>query len=125
MLGYSGVDHISLVEGLKGWRDISWFLVEGDDNFWQLDLTPNLNQMHAAAMDRVKATDIEEEINRRVRAASALTQTVEGVRVYTLPKSPQDVEDSPEFRYLLLGTGFRGHGGDQAFPLASQPISQI
>src|SRR5262249_47862559 len=30
LLGYSGVDRISLVEGLKGWRDVSWFLVEGD-----------------------------------------------------------------------------------------------
>jgi hypothetical protein len=116
LLGYSGVDHISLIEGLRGWRDSSWFLVEGDDNFWQLDLTPNLNQMHAAAMDRVKPADIEEEINRRVRAASALTQTIEGVRVYTLPKSPNDVEDSPEFRYLVLGPNHAVTAGTEPAP---------
>ena len=116
LLGYSGVDHISLAEGLKGWRDASWFLVKGDDNFWQLDLTPNLNQMHAAAMDQVKSADIEEEINRRVRAANALTQAVEGVRVYTLPKSPHDVEDSPEFRYLVLSPGHAVTAGTEPSP---------
>ncbi len=106
LLAYSGVDQISLTEGLKGWRGLSWFLVEGDDHFWQLDLTPNLNQMHAAAMDRVKGSDIEDEIHKRASNAKTLTERPNDIPAHVLPRSPRDVEDDknkPELRYLILG----------------------
>jgi hypothetical protein len=103
LLAYSGVDQISLTEGLKGWRGLSWFLVEGDDHFWQLDLTPNLNQMHAAAMDRVKGSDIEDEIHKRASNAKTLTERPNDIPAHVLPRSPRDVEDKPDFRYLVLG----------------------
>lgn len=103
LLAYSGPDQLSLTEGLKDWRSRSWFLVEGDDHFWQLDLTPNLNQMHASQMERVTASEISDEIRRRASDNKTLTRTSDGVRVYTLPRSPRDVEDNPEFRYLVLG----------------------
>jgi len=102
LLAYSGVDQISLMEGLKAWRGFSWFLVEVDDTFWQLDLVPNLNQMHADAMDRVTTSTIDEELHHRVQAEKTLTRTTNDVRVYNLPRSPSYVEDSPEFRYLVL-----------------------
>jgi hypothetical protein len=102
LLAYSGVDRISLEEGLKNWRGVSWFLVEGDDLFWQLDLTPNLNQMHATAMERVRYGEIEDEVRRRVKDSRVLT-TSEDVPMNTLPLAPRDVPDKPEFRYLLLG----------------------
>lgn len=103
LLAYSGVDQISLTEGLKDWRGRSWFLVEGDDHFWQLDLTPNLNKMHADALDRVRTSDVEDEVRRRARDARILTRTTDGVRAYTLPGAPRDVEENAEFRYLVLG----------------------
>jgi hypothetical protein len=103
LLAYTGVDTISLSEGLTAWRGLSWFLVEGDDNSWQLDLAPNLNRMHADALERVTTVMVEDELMKRVRDVKTLSQTTEGVRAYMLPQSPREVEDSPEFRYLVLG----------------------
>jgi hypothetical protein len=103
LLAYSGPDQLSLTDGLKDWRGRSWFLVEGDDHFWQLDLTSNLNKMHAEAMEHVSASEISNEIKQRARDNKTLTKTTDGVRPYNLPGSPRDVEDTAEFRYLVLG----------------------
>src|SRR5262249_8639265 len=70
-----------------------------------LDLAPNLNRMHADALDRITLRAIDDELRTRIQRVRELSFTTDGVRAYMMPASARDVEDNPDFRYLVLGTG--------------------
>lgn len=102
LLAHPSVDAAALEEGLRKWRDISWFLVENPD-VWQLSTTPNLTRMHDRAMGWLNETEIDDELKRRIRAVPTLKTADPGVEVHTLPQSPRDISDDPQLHYLILG----------------------
>ena len=101
LLAHPAVDAAALEEGLRKWRDISWFLVENPD-VWQLSTTPNLTRMHDRAMSWLNGPEIDDELRRRIQAVPALKAADPGVEVHTLPQRPRDVSDDLTLRYLIL-----------------------
>ena len=119
LVGGSAPDAIELEKGLRRWRDTSWFLDDTDvdsdtDEFggeqqlpksWRLGNAPNLKQMHdEACRDRVTDAMVEDRLEDSIRKTKSLTSgaSAAGARVHLLPKSPKDVPDDGEFRYLVL-----------------------
>lgn len=102
LLAHPEVDPVALEEGLRKWREVSWFLVE-DPAVWQLGTVPNLTHMHVQAMAQLSESEIDDELRRRIRSVSALTAADPGVEVHTLPQSPRDVSDDLQLHYLILG----------------------
>ena len=119
LVGGSAPDAIELEKGLRRWRDTSWFLDDddiGDDpdlgdertlpRSWRLGNAPNLKQMHdEACRNRVTDAMVEDRLEEVIRKTKSLTSgaSTAGARVHLLPKSPKDVPDDGEFRYLILG----------------------
>ena len=120
LVGGSAPDAIELEKGLRRWRDTSWFLDDDDigddpDEFgsgqglpqsWRLGNAPNLKQMHdEACRNRVTDVMVEDRLEDLIRKTKPLTTgaSAAGARVHLLPKSPKDVPDNGEFRYLILG----------------------
>lgn len=120
LAGGSAPDAIELEKGLRRWRDTSWFLDDEDlaadagefgadqalPRSWRLGNAPNLKQMHdQACRDRVTEEMVEERLLGLIRKTKSLTSgaSAAGSRVHLLPKSPADVPDNGEFRYLVLG----------------------
>ena len=120
LAGGSAPDAIELEKGLRRWRDTSWFLDDSDidddsDEFggeerlpmsWRLGNAPNLKQMHdEACRNRVTDAMVEDRLEELIRKTKSLTAGAPpaGARVHLLPKSPKDVPDNGEFRYLVLG----------------------
>ena len=103
LLAHPSVDPTALSEGLKKWRDLSWFLTD-DLAVWALGTTSNLTHMHARAIERLGAPEIDDELRKRIQNTSALKQADDGVLVHLLPKGPEDVPDNLEgLRYIVLG----------------------
>ena len=120
LVGGSAPDAIELEKGLRRWRDTSWFLDDTDidddtDEFggeqrlpqsWRLGNAPNLKQMHdEACRNRVTDAMVEDRLDELIRKTKSLAigASAAGARVHLLPKSPKDVPDNGEFRYLVLG----------------------
>ena len=121
LVGGSAPDGIELEKGLRRWRDTSWFLDDedtGDDadgypnhqalpKSWRLGNAPNLKQMHdEACRDRVTAEMVEAHLAKAVGDAKAKLTAgalAAGAQVHVLPKSPKDVADDGDFRYVVLG----------------------
>ena len=102
LLAHPGVDPAALEEGLRKWRQISWFLIE-DPTVWQLGTTPNLTHMHVQAMEQLRESEIDDELRRRVRGVPNLSAADPGIEVHNLPQSPRDVSDDLHLHYLILG----------------------
>jgi hypothetical protein len=103
LLAHPKVDPVALAEGLKKWRDLSWFLTE-DTTSWALSTNSNLTHMHVRAMERLAATAVDDEVRRRIQTASELKQADSDVLVHVLPKGPEDIPDNLEgLRYIILG----------------------
>ena len=102
LLAHPEIDSAALEEGLRNWRDRSWFLVENPD-VWQLGTTPNLTRMHVRAMDGLGEEEIDDELRKRIQAVSTLKIADPGVVPHALPKSPRDVGDDAQLHYLILG----------------------
>lgn len=102
LLAHPDLDAAALEEGLRKWRQLSWFLVE-DANFWQLGTTANLTHMHLQAKGWLDDHEIEQELEKRVRAVSTLKAADYGVEVHTLPSGPHNVDDNLALHYLILG----------------------
>jgi len=103
LLAHPSVDPMALSEGLKKWRDLSWFLTD-DLAVWALGTTSNLTHMHARAIERLGEPEIDDELRKRIQNTSALKQADDGVLVHLLPKGPEDVPDNLEgLRYIVLG----------------------
>lgn len=103
LLAHPKIDPLALAEGLKKWRDLSWFLVD-DPTVWALSTTPNLTHMHERAMERLPEPSVEDELRKRIQGTADLKQADEGVIPHALPQGPQDVPDNVEgLRYLILG----------------------
>jgi len=96
------VDSAALEEGLRKWRDLSWFLVE-DPDAWQLGTTPNLTHMHVQAMGWLNEDEIEEELKRRIQAVPQLAAADPGVEVHRLPVNSSYISDDLKLHYLILG----------------------
>ncbi|MEW5957009.1 MAG: DUF499 domain-containing protein [Chloroflexota bacterium] len=96
------VDAAALEEGLRKWRQLSWFLVEDTGN-WQLSTTPNLTHMHLQAKGWLDDSEIEQELEKRVRAVPALKEADSVVEVHVLPPRPDRIEDNLQLHYLILG----------------------
>ncbi|MGH2458401.1 MAG: DUF499 domain-containing protein, partial [Chloroflexota bacterium] len=102
LLAHPEVDPAALGEGLKKWREISWFLSE-DPDAWQLGTNPNLTHMHVRATERLSEAAVDEELRARIQGARELAVADDGVRVHRLPQSPGDIGDSVDLRYVVLG----------------------
>ncbi|MCR4407531.1 MAG: DUF499 domain-containing protein [Anaerolineae bacterium] len=102
LLAHPGMDPAALEEGLRKWRELSWFLVE-DPAVWQLGTTPNLTHLHVQAMDQLQESEIDDELRRRIRGIPSLSTADPGVEVHNLPQSPRDVSDDLHLHYLILG----------------------
>lgn len=102
LLAHPGVDASALEEGLRKWRERSWFLVDNPD-VWQLGTTANLTHMHVQAMAQLTESEIDDELRKRIRGVPALSAADPGVEVHNLPKSPADVGDDQHLHYLILG----------------------
>jgi len=102
LLAHPDVDPAALGEGLKKWREISWFLSE-DLDAWQLGTNPNLTHMHVRAMERLSEESIDDELRTRIQNARELAMADDGVQVHRLPQSPRDVGDSVDLHYVVLG----------------------
>ena len=122
LVGGSAPDGIELEKGLRRWRETSWFLDDedaGDDaddhgtqhglpKSWRLGNAPNLKQMHdEACRDRVTADMVEARLEEAIGKTKSLTTgaSAAGAMVHVLPKSPKDVADDGNFRYVVLGAG--------------------
>lgn len=102
LLAHPLVDPAALEEGLRKWRELSWFLVE-DPDVWQLGTTPNLTHMHVQAMGWLNEDEIEEELKRRIQAVPQLAAADPGVEVHRLPVNPSYISDDLKLHYLILG----------------------
>lgn len=102
LLAPCSTDPAALEEGLRKWRDTSWFLVE-DTAVWQLSTTANLTHMHVQAMAQLGESEIYDELHKRIRAVRDLSASDPGVEIHVLPKSPADVSDTLNLHYLVLG----------------------
>lgn len=126
LVGPTRPDKISLGKGLMGWLETSWFLDEAADpdrsksvdakelpKVWRLGSTPNLNQMHAAACDRVLPEDVELRLDEEIRGAKALSAgaSAAGAVVHILPSKPADVSDDGDFHYAVLGRSAASDSG--------------
>lgn len=101
LLAHPDIDGAAIEEGLRKWRERSWFLVENPD-VWQLGTVPNLTHMHFQAKNGVPETEINDELRRRIKAISELKAADPGVEVHVLPQSPRDIDDNLQLHYLVL-----------------------
>jgi hypothetical protein len=101
LLAHPEIDVAAMEEGLRKWRERSWFLVENPD-VWQLGTTPNLTHMHIQAMGRLNESEIDDELERRIRSVLLLQKVDDGVELHLLPETPRDVEDNLRLHYLIL-----------------------
>ncbi len=103
LLVHPTVDASSVDEGLRKWREKSWFLVENPD-VWQLGTTANLTHMHIQAMGWLSESDIDDELRARIKNVASLKAADSGVEVHALPSSgPRDVGDDLKLHYVILG----------------------
>ena len=110
LLAHADIDVMSVKEGLSKWREASWFLKENEDS-WALGTTPNLTNMHVRAMQRINDGQINEDLIKRIRN-SKLGQNTDSVDVHTLPQSPADIPDTPEFRFVIVGPEYTAVPGE-------------
>jgi hypothetical protein len=98
LLAHPLVDPAALEEGLRKWRNLSWFLVE-DPDAWQLGTTPNLTHMHVQAMGWLNEDEIEEELKRRIQVVPQLAAADPGVEVHRLPVNPSYTRHGHKLRF--------------------------
>ena len=121
MVGAGAPGTIDLDKALGGWRELSWFLDDGDlddaaaggaggagglPRSWRLGNRPNLKQMHdEACTQRVTDDAVERRLKDEARRTRRLTEGARaaGAQVHVLPESPRDLADNGEFRYVVLG----------------------
>jgi hypothetical protein len=101
LLAHPDVDAAAIEEGLRKWRERSWFLVENPD-VWQLGTVPNLTHMHYQAKNGVSEPEIGDELRKRIKAIPELKSADPGVEVHVLPQSPRDIDDNLRLHYLVL-----------------------
>jgi len=101
LLAHPQIDAAAVEEGLRKWRQQSWFLVE-DHDVWQLGTIPNLTHMHYQATQAVPEAEINDELRRRIKSVSQLKAADSGVKVHILPRSPRDIDDDLRLHYLVL-----------------------
>jgi uncharacterized protein len=103
LLVHPTVDASAIDEGLRKWRDKSWFLVENPD-VWQLGTTANLTHMHIQAIGWLNESEIDDELRTRIKNVSTLKAADGGVEVHALPISgPRDISDDLKLHYVILG----------------------
>ena len=143
MIGAGAPGAIDLDKALGGWRELSWFLDDGDlddaggagaagggagglPRSWRLGNRPNLKQMHdEACAQRVTDDAVERRLKDEARRTRRLTEGARaaGAQVHTLPESPRDLADNGEFRYVVLGPEAASESGRPSAP-ASRYLSE-
>lgn len=111
LLAHPEVDAISLEQGLSEWRKRSWFLKEEEDT-WALGTAANLTNMHVRAMRRVTDAQINEDLEKRIRAAK-LGRNRDQVAVHAFPDSPADVADTPELHFVIVSPKYAAVPGEE------------
>jgi hypothetical protein len=124
LLGATRPDLINLSKALRQWVAVSWFLDDettqempaSEDALprsWRLGPDPNLTQMHHDACSRVASSAIEHMLREQISKLKWLSEgaTAAGARVHTLPREPGDVDDTGEFRYVILGASAAAESG--------------
>ena len=112
LIGPCRVDKIELEKGLGRWAWRSYWLddaalpeKEGQlPADWRLGNRPNLTQMQAAAAALINDDVVKARLIEEIQKAKTLTSGASalGVRVYTLPTKPKDIEDDGLFHYAVL-----------------------
>ena len=142
MIGAGAPGAIDLDKALGGWRELSWFLDDGDlddadagagpggagglPKSWRLGNRPNLKQMHdEACAQRVTDDAVEQRLKEEARRTRRLGEGARaaGAQVHTLPESPRDLADNGEFRYVVLGPEAASESG-RPNALASRYLSE-
>ena len=143
MVGAGAPGAIDLDKALGGWRELSWFLDDGDlddaaaigaaaggagglPRSWRLGNRPNLKQMHdEACVQRVTDDAVERRLKDEARRTRRLTEGARaaGAQVHVLPESPRDLADNGEFRYVVLGPEAASESGRPSAP-ASRYLSE-
>ena len=143
MIGAGAPGAIDLDKALGGWRELSWFLDDGDlddaggagaagggagglPRSWRLGNRPNLKQMHdEACAQRVTDDAVERRLKDEARRTRRLTEGARaaGAQVHVLPESPRDLADNGEFRYAVLGPEAASESGRPSAP-ASRYLSE-
>ena len=135
MVGAGAPGAIDLDKALGGWRELSWFLDDGDlddaaagggaggagglPRSWRLGNRPNLKQMHdEACAQRVTDDAVERRLKDEARRTRRLTEGARaaGAQVHVLPESPRDLADNGEFRYVVLGPEAASESGRPSAP---------
>lgn len=124
LLGHTRPDMIDLRKTLQQWVHGSWFLddettqAQSPDSdtlshSWRLGPEPNLNQMHHDACQHILQTEIDQHLRDQIGNLKILSNgaSVAGAKVHTLPKDPGDVEDTIDFRYVILGASAASEQG--------------
>ncbi len=143
MVGAGAPGAIDLDKALGGWRELSWFLDDGDlddgaaagggaggagglPRSWRLGNRPNLKQMHdEACAQRVTDDAMERRLKDEARRTRRLTEGARaaGAQVHVLPESPRDLADNGEFRYVVLGPEAASESGRPS-PPASRYLAE-
>ena len=103
LLVHPTIDASAVDEGLRKWREKSWFLVENPD-VWQLGTMANLTHIHIQAMGWLSEEEIGIELRSRIKNVGLLKSADGGVEIHALPTSgPREVADDLKLHYLILG----------------------
>lgn len=121
LIGATRPDPIDLNKGLERWFHVSYWL---EDQYasqdpqqlpseWKLGHRPNLNQMHAVAVDRFSEEVIRARLMEEVGKTKQLVTgaSAAGVRVHVLPQRPRDIEDEGQFHYAVVGPSAASDSG--------------
>ncbi len=121
LIGPCRPDKIELEKGMIRWAQVSYWLDDqhtGADDVrppgtWRLGNRPNLNQMHAAALDKIPDELVNLRLLEEIGKLKSLSSgaSAMGVRVHTLPERPRDIDDDGLFHYAVLGPGAASDSG--------------
>ncbi|MBX5458190.1 MAG: ATP-binding protein [Thermogemmatispora sp.] len=121
LIGQMSPDRIALVEALKRWTEVSWFLDESTwrerealeeqgqplPKVWRLGARPNLRQMHHDACQNISPEAIESYLRQEIESCSYLAPSrasyPPSVHIHKLPREPRDVDDDGDLRLVILG----------------------
>ena len=102
LLCRADLDPAAMEEGLRLWRRRSGWLAD-DPAVWRLTIALNLTAMRQQEMDRVQPGAGDAELRRRIECAGPLAEVDPGVQPHVLPAGPEDVQNTPVLRVLVLG----------------------
>jgi hypothetical protein len=112
LIGQYASDTIELNKGLIAWAQNSYWLDDTNTNIstgtlpssWRLGNKPNLNQMHSNQTRNISSDVVLARLLDEIPRVKALTSGASAakVKVHTLSKKPNDIEDDGDFHFAIL-----------------------